>query len=552
MPETVGDLRARLGSVDYHRTRHQETWEQLGEYFAPHRTGFINERNDDYKRTQNIFCSSPIERFDNFVSLLYGSLVPSETEWWKSDIEGVDARKDRHADEWTQNTEYNLNRVFNRSNFRSMVHQTVYDYALFGTGALGIYEAEPMTGRLRFENVPLQQLYPEENNEGIVNRLIRRYQLPVQHLIDYWPQAAEAADIRALIQQKRMWERVWVNLSCHPAGDEPKLNPRHKVIVKVWLDCHDDFINSTRGRFPGYHEFPYAVPRFSRIGESPYGYSKSVIALADTKTMNQLRMLALKGLAKDVDPPVLARHDSIMGRLHMGSGEISFVNKKAKTLDDALKVHTVNRRWDAESMYDERLAGEIAGIFVSDRTNFIAQRRGPNMTAAEIDAILQGAMQALAPIVARFDTEFINVIVGRAFAINSRVPERHRQIPPPPPSVQGREIRFRAVGPLFQAQRMNQIFGMEQLLTWGQQAGTIFTDMPLAVDGANFMRVGAEILDVPRSVLRSPQEVRQILEDRAAQEQQMAQMEQMEKMANAAGKVGYSIGGSTGSPTGRR
>ena len=109
----------------------------------------------------------------------------------------------------------------------------------------------------------------------------------------------------------------------------------------------------------------------------------------------------------------------------------------------------------------------------------------------------------LGPTLGRFQSEFLNPLIERVFGIMLR----NNAFLPAPEIIQGQPIDVEFIGPLARSQRMEEAVAVERLY---QLAMNLAQADPGVLDIINHdvaIRMRAELLGVPKSVLRGEQEV---------------------------------------------
>jgi hypothetical protein len=133
----------------------------------------------------------------------------------------------------------------------------------------------------------------------------------------------------------------------------------------------------------------------------------------------------------------------------------------------------------------------------------------------------------LGPTLGRFQSEFLNPLIERVFGLMLRA----EAFEIAPDIIQGERVDVEFVGPLARSQRMEEAIAVEKLYALAGQVAQID---PSIIDNINHdqaIRMRAELLGVPKSVLRGEDEVGQIREQRAMQQQMQQEMMQQQQQA---------------------
>ena len=139
-------------------------------------------------------------------------------------------------------------------------------------------------------------------------------------------------------------------------------------------------------------------------------------------------------------------------------------------------------------------------------------------TATEIDARNQEKIILLGPVIERAETEDLDYVLKRTFAICSR----RGLYPPPPPEISGRKLNITYISMLAETQRGAATAALERI--W-QFAGGLVAVQPEIIDnldGDKTIEHYGSLLNVPPDVIRALKAVLAIRSQRQAAQQAQA------------------------------
>jgi hypothetical protein len=170
-------------------------------------------------------------------------------------------------------------------------------------------------------------------------------------------------------------------------------------------------------------------------------------------------------------------------------------------------------------------------ILKTFHVDWMQMREGPTMTATEVIQRQEERMRLMGPMVGRLQFEFLGPLIDRVFNIMNR----RKMLPPAPQSLQqGRRLRIDYVSPVARAQKTQQLFNftrmLETLVPLANVKPEIFDN--LNADGATRWVHG--LLDAPADTLLNEDEVKQIREGRAQQQQDMQEVAKGRELAATA------------------
>jgi hypothetical protein len=293
--------------------------------------------------------------------------------------------------------------------------------------------------------------------------------------------------------------------------------------------CHIEIESSHLLREVGYHEFPCMVPRATRIPGSAYATGPMSDALPDTRTLNEVVRFTLLGAETAVAPMLKVVNDGVINARNIRMGP-----RKVLVCGDINSIDVLNSgaRVDAGILVAERLQGSIRKVLFADQ---LPPADGPVKTAYEWSVRVDMMRRILGPLFARFQAEFLSVLITRTFGIAWRANEAAgwALFGEPPESLFRRNFSVKYMSPLARAQRMDEVAALdryEQSLTIGAQTDPSVLDVYDAEEGS---RERSRLLGVPQRLMNTPKKIAQIRQARVA-----AQQKAQQEAVAAQGQVG--------------
>mgnify|MGYP003651131531 CR=1 FL=1 len=186
-----------------------------------------------------------------------------------------------------------------------------------------------------------------------------------------------------------------------------------------------------------------------------------------------------------------------------------------------------------------KATGEIFGTAIRQAyySDQLQLQEGPQMTATEVQVRYELMQRLLGPTLGRFQSEFLNPLIERVFGIMNRA----EAFLPTPEVLEGQLIDIDYVGPLARSQRMEEAVAVERLYQLAMQIGQADPGIMDIINHDEAIRARAELLGVPKSILRGREEVDEIREQRAMQQQQQQEMMMQQQQAEIAAKQGSAV-----------
>src|SRR5262245_24906624 len=267
----------------------------------PERAEYVVKRTPGQKRMQKIFDATPVLALEQFAAGLHSLLTSPSLRWFtlRSDNEALN-QIDR-VRLWLEDTTERMYSIFNgpRHNFASQSNELYLDIGSIGTGVMAVLES----GRsgILFTTRHLRECVIAENEEDRIDTLIRRWPFTAKQAMQAWPKSDRCpngpggAVARAAEQTPdrlfTFYHAVRPRLTRNPnrAGEAA-----HMAFESVYVGQEDQCVISTGG-FP---EFPYMVPRFSKITGEIYGRGPGMMVLPDVKMLNAMMETVLMAAQK--------------------------------------------------------------------------------------------------------------------------------------------------------------------------------------------------------------------------------------------------------------
>ena len=368
-----------------------------------------------------------------------------------------------------------------------------------------------------------------ENDRKRVDTLFRFFTYTVRQAYMRWQGDAGEKVIEAYKKGKLEDEMDFLHIILPRAErDVGKRDNRNLPFASLYVEPKTKKILSEGG----YEEFPFFVPRLTKISGEVYGRSPAMTTLPDLKTLNAMSKTILKAAQKAVDPPLQLPHDGFILPIKTTPAALNF---RLGNIEDEIKplyppnIHNLPVGMEMEN----QKRTSIKRAFFVDLFLLLASLEG-NMTATEVAERVNEKMLILGPMLGRLMSELLDPIVIRTFNILLRL----GIIPPPPPELQGQDYKVKYISPLAKAQRASEMQSKSLMLA---AAGEMAALKPDVLDNIDFDKAIKEIADITNTgiILKSDEEVKAIRELRQKQVEMQQTLQVAEQVAKTA-KAGAS------------
>ena len=495
-------------------------WQEIADYIVPHKSYIVAVKSPGSKQTEKLFDSTAIHANELLASSLGSAITPANAPWFTLRLRGIEDTGD--ISRWLEDCTKKTQTALNQSNFNTEIHEVYYDYGSFGIGALFCDEREVEVvgfNGLNFTSLPVGSYAIEENSEGKVNVLHRKFRISARAAFSKWGKSLSEKSLQ--IYEKAPEKMIPFLHAVYPTekGNRAK---EQKPFESVYIDFNGKHLISKGG----FYEFPYFVPRWSKSSGEVYGRGPGATALPDIKTLNKAKEYGFRAWAKAIDPPLLVKDDGVIGSVKTYASGINYVRDMGNIAQLESKA-----RFDVHAISKADLQSSIRRIFFSDQLQL---QESPQMTATEAYIRYELMQRLLGPTLGRLESELLTPLIERIFGLMFRA----GIFPPPPEELRGQDIDIEYEGPLAKAQKSGTIMTMQKFFSAiggiAQIDSQVFDNINL--DAATREIAGAS--GIPATILYGEKDVKRIRDLRTQAMEKQKQMEEMQKMADMAGKAG--------------
>jgi len=515
-------------SLKSYRTPWENLWQDCGEYVNPNRGDFSTIRyRADTARYDKIYDTTAPLANENLASGLHGFLTSPSQRWFSLSTFDDEINEEYEVKQWLNKTTNILyDKVFNipDSNFNSQAHELYLDLGSFGTAVMMVQD-NPGSG-ISFRTFHLADCYIQENDSGFVDTLYRRYKRTGRQLMERFGDAVPEKIIK--ISQKDPYREFEVIHAVEPS--ESYGEPIKKPTQKAFKSCYVLLEEKTLLEEGGFDEFPYMVPRWSKVAGEIYGRSPSMTSLPDIKMVNAMMKTIIKAAQKITDPPLLVPDDGFILPVRTVPGGLNFY--RSGTQDRIEPLETRGRPDIGFDLLNNRRE-HIKAAFHVDWMQMPDQKGSPNMTATEVVARQEEKMRLMGPMIGRLQVEFLGPLIDRVF----RIMLRKKQIPEAPGILEGQEMKILYTSPLARAQKSGQLMTITRLF---ESMVPLFQAKPDLLDNMNTdetFRYFHHLLDAPAKILNPKEKVEEERQQRQQQQEEMMQAEQAKMESESAKNI---------------
>lgn len=535
---TAQQIERRLQQLAAQRLPHETVWHDVFNYLAPERalgwydTPIESAGTTAQAQRARIYDSTAIDSSAILKSNIASWMTPDNSRWF-----GMDAGD--NADEltaaWMDDCSQFLWEHIVAAGFGAVSSECYGDIVPAGWCVLYVDEAKDSKGRVQggfnFEQWPLNQCYVASTKPaGRIDVIYRVFQMTVEQAVVEYGLEKLSPKVQEMHKNGKLSEKIDMVWAIEPRDDGRYGAALAKNMM--FRSCHMERSTKHITRESGYPEFPCAVPRWTLIPGTAYGTGPGSVVLPDVKTLNDIKRLELMSLDIAVGGMWKAVDDGVLNPATVRIGPRKIV--AMATLDSMAPLET-GANFNVSFTKCEQLQQSIRKTLMADMLTPVG---GPVRSATEIAQNANQIRQLVAPLIGRFQSEFLQVIVERCFNIALRAGAIQEYVGPVPDGLiqTGGQYQVTYISPLARSQKMEEVNAIDAYVA-GQAQLMAATQDPTLMDGIKLDEASYEkgkALGVPISLLRGPKELaaKRAMDNKAREEaQQKEQQAQVQQHA---------------------
>jgi len=488
--------------MEARRANWESLWEAVARLVLPRGDDFRSQHSPGSQRNQQQYDAFPMAALDKFAAAIEAGTMPRQTYWHRMSTGDQELDADHDVQVYLEEVNKTLwqERYSPYGNFASQAHEKRISLGSFGTGGMLV---EPRAGGgIKYRTLHLSELYVEENVEGMIDTVHRKFTLSARQAIQLFGDDTPQKIIDKYNSGKL--EERYDFIHCVQPKDDFSLGFQAE-------GCYV-FEKQIIGEKPEqFRSNPYIISRYSVSTREVYGRSPAIQLLPDISMLNEMRRTVIEAANMVVDKPVLMHDDVSEFDLTPGA-------RNPGTLDD--NGRPLAMPWDANPRVDvglEMIADTRAQIddgFLG--VYFRVLLENPNMTATQAMLIAQQQGQMTAPTVGRLQNEWLGPMIRR----ESSILYAQGKLPPMPNILLQRRKPLEILYETPMTRQAKNEEGVGILRAFEALAGPAQVD-PTVFDRFNFDEVAkivADVNGVPARALKSPEQLEEEREQKQAQQ----------------------------------
>lgn len=505
---------------------------ELRDNFLPTRGRFPGEKpGEQAPRRNRLPNSTPLAAAATLASGLHAGLTSPARPWLRTGILDQDLSEFGPVKEWLATVDTRMLQWFARCGLYEALPFAYAEFGTFGTMCMLSF-ADPRR-LVRFDTMTFGDYWLARAEDGSYDTCYRLLPFSVRQLVGKFGLDRLPAELQRNIKQggdKALARRVDVLHAIEPDCDRGGWVGRYYIDGIGQQDANEGLL--FEGRFD---TNPIHAAAWESGGLDPYATnSPGITALGDAKALQVDERNKARAIDRHWNPPMQGPGTLRDAGVSLAPGSMTWVDGMQATGQQGriMPVHEFTP--DIRGLMDNigRDEQRINSAFFRDLFLMLTlDTRNERGTAEEIRAKYDEKVLALGPTLEKSNAmlrgihaRVFDIMVRRSMPIWHGVLQGEPLLPPPPRELEDKELMPEFVSALQQAQRAQQLQGIERFAGFAGQFAQVLGHMPEKLDIDQALDEYAAGLAVPPSIVRDDAEV-------AAMRQQNSQQQGMQQMA---------------------
>lgn len=537
MAEQVDSLLDLYAELKSRKSPFESHFEDLARVLYPRRSGFTTPNTEGERLQDEIYDSTPQQAARMLANNVGSQTMPEGEQWVFVRAEDNALNRNDEALAWLSDSENRLRRAFDNpaSRFRTATSEARLDLVTFGTAAAFIGEHRSLRGLL-FQTASPKDFYIMSDADYNVDGLILSRFFTVRQAVQFFGDKVSEETKQMFNEEKsrlKKIEHIHVIIPRKEAGGglSEKL-----PYTSIWIDVRGKKILSESG----FHEFPFAVPRWDTTSGEEWGRSPGMIALPDSNTLQAMDETILMAGQKKTEPPLLVPDDGNFNAGYTFPGGLTYYDVELAKSLGRIPIEALDTKGDIPvGLEMQQNRREMVWNAFYRNVLALPPPQGTPMTATEIIARKEEFLRELGDVFGRIEAEFTAKIVERSFNIMLRV----GALAEIPEILQGQNIRFEYESPVKKIREQTEALAAQM---WKSDLveTAVAAQRPDILDIINFDEYGRFTHDaatIPHVIINSAEAVQQIRDQRTQAQLEAQQAQEMMMMAEGAKMAGGAI-----------
>lgn len=522
------------------RSNFDSRWERMAPFLAPSRVGIISQRTPGTKQTTGVTDSTTLMAAELMAMFVAGHIINPSQQWGGMRL-GNGNRPSDAIQEWLEECRDRMLAEFSNSMFYGEAPESLIDHGGFGTGCLGIEEMPEMS-HLRVNG--FRGFFTEahktgrfvigEGPDGLIHEVTVEKEMTAGQLEKRFGKENLPPKAKKALAENKVDDCFQIIHDVYPRSlseQEFASGAKKMPYASCWIDLESKHVIHEGG----FRVFPKAIPRYHKTPGEVFGRGRGDIAFPDTWSINTAKTMGFEDWALKIKPPVMVRHDSVIGTLKLTPGGPTSINTHGQSIRDSIAPYETGSHPEVSQIKEEELRKSIRQIFFVDQILALMEVNKSEMTAFEFSKKIELLFRLMGPVYGRTEKEYLR----RIWEIGFDIMWHANAFAPPPPEIFDTDGTIDVVfqNPIARAQRSADV---ESITMAVQDLAPLADRFPTVLDRFNPDKLSAHVFavrGVPAIVTNNEDEMAAIAEARQQQLDSEQAISETGSIAESAGKV---------------
>lgn len=497
------------------------TWQQIARYQAPWRNyAFIvgNTYSDGLRRDYNIVDRTATLAGEVCASGLMAGLTDPDSRWLELGPAIPGFELDKQGQQYYEDLTERLNFIYDHSNFYDAQNQHYSDLTFFGTAPIIDY---PDDDEILHVFTPCAGEYMLGTGFDFSDEVFyREFKLTVSQMVEMFGPENCPPDVMQMWKQKGgaleyenvIGHSIEPNFAIQADGKDEaygQVDGDFTWRETYWLRAKKD---AKPLSMTGFHDCPFGVSRWDTQGNDAYGRGVGEKMLPDTIQLQLETRQKAESIEKVNRPPMGADVSLMNLPQSTNPGKITYFNTMngEKKFFPLYEIKPDIPAITADiTLVQERIRETAYNKAFQTITNLRAQMKG-EVTATEIDALKEEALQQLGPVIDR-----IHGTLRKRVRRHLAIMDRRELLPRKPQSLQGVPLNIGLVSMLTRARKATQTAAITRTVQFvGSMVGA-WPEARFNIDPDAAAREFNEGVGASSKILRTAADVKKMIQAEA-------------------------------------
>jgi hypothetical protein len=393
------------------------------------------------------------------------------------------------------------------SQFYSTSHECFLDIGAYGTSPVQVSYVD---NTVTFKARPLADVFFDTDMHGKVDTVYYRCFKTARQMMQMFP---EIENMHGFNKNKSVHNKYELVYTVCPSTDKNakqggRYGKERPYVVYYWSPQLKGILSEK-----GLTYMPFIIPRWSKLADEVYGRGPAFTCLSQIRVLNKMVKEALTSAEYLNFPTLVAEEDSIMLPMKYGSRQIMFHEPGSEKPSPIMAGNQPQYVMEMIRMYRET----INRSFFVDQ--IIREQKKERQSVLEIQDTRGQMLNQLSPLLNRMETEYLEPAIETTFELL----RRNKQLPPTPDSLAGATMDVVYTSPSAQSQFATKLTNISAFMRDLAPLAQIKPDILDALNERELFEKYARYRNVSPSVIKSEQDIAQVRQKRAQQEELMTQ-----------------------------